>query len=866
MRLFMKKESNLLLFSSVALFASVLTAYRLITIPTDPKNAFFWGFSAGRLILVALATFISVLILGISLFLYFSQKSRKKIIQAIDDGLAKPIVSSTLIYLCGLGLALGIIVHLTPLKSLGDTRDQILRLIPLIDLIMVFAGLTFIAWFLWSDRQIEWRNLTARLQIFRYTAASGSIIFLIFIFVLITRIGITPDRSGWYPPGTPILFSQVVLAILILGIGIFIATKATKRPESSKIIQYGRKNIDILICGCLWIAAFVLWWSVPLRRPSYFSPTPVAPNYEYYPYSDGAEYDGYAQELLIGKGDQLGLIRRPLYAYFLAGLHLIVGQDYDKLITLQIAVFAAIPSVMYSLAKQLGNRAAGLVTAVLVILREHNSIVLTNVIEVTHSKLLLSEVPAMGLMLLLCFLVIRWLTHPDQKPNLAVLAGAVLGFLAMIRSQSIILAPVILLAAFWALRSNWRRIVVGLSLFVVGLCVTVVPWMIRSQQIAGRFVIEDTDKYIDLFASGYTFTPFESIVPLPGETRAEHYDRMVSQIASFIKEHPSEVLGFYAAHFFHNEIGKIVYLPLDLSFQDLRSYVNAMRFWKEPLGFLPSGSMILLILILGLISLGIASSYKKIKWLVLIPILICTAYSLSVVPARLSSGRFILPADWISQVFLSIGILEFGAIIFSLINAKGIIPTIIQRDEKQPTMNSKPTYRTWLVPALSLLVFGSGFALAPEMIPQRYPEKSTDELIGEYFSTGLTMDNGISYPREELEKFVSSNPNAILTIGSDLYPRFYNAGEYWGDENPFNLEARKFDRLQFDFIGRQPATILLPMQSPPQSFPMGVDILVIGCGYDFGVKAIAVKNVDQELALSSEPWYGLTCRKQGTPP
>ncbi len=862
----MKKEPLLVFFSSTSLFGAILTVYRLIMIPTDPENAFYWGFSAGRLILVALATFISVLILGISLFLYISQKSRKKIFQAIDYGLAQPKLSSTLLIMCGLGFALGMVIHLIPLKSMSDFRDQILRLIPLIDLIMFFAGLIFIAWFLWTDRQIEWRNLTARVQIFKYTAVSGAIIFLIFIFVLITRIGITPDRSGWYPPGTPILFSQVVLAILILGIGIVIAAQATKRSESSKIVQNGRKNIDILICGCLWIAAFVLWWSEPLRRPSYFSPTPVAPNYEYYPYSDGAEYDGYAQELLIGKGDQLGLIRRPLYAYFVAGLHLIVGQDYDKLITLQIGVFAVIPSVMYLLAKQLGNRAAGLVAAVLVILRERNSIALTNVIEVTHSKLLLSEVPAMGLMLLLCLLVIHWLTNPDKKPNLAVLAGAVLGLLAMIRSQSIILAPVILLAAFWALRSNRRRIVVGLSLFAVGLCVTIVPWMIRSQHIAGRFVIEDTDKYIDLFASGYTFTPYESIVTLPDETRVEHYDRMISQIASFIKEHPSEVLGFYAAHFFHNEIGKIVYLPLDLSFQDLRSYVNAMGFWKEPLGFLPSGSMILLIFILGLISLGIASSHKQIKWLVLIPILICTTYSLSVVPARLSSGRFILPADWISLVFLSIGILEFGAILFSLINVKGIIPTIIDRDEKQPTTSSKPSYWTWLVPALSLLVFGSGFAMAPEMIPQRYPLKSTDELIGEYFSTGLTLDNGISYPREELEKFVSSNPNAILTIGSDLYPRFYNVGEYWGDENPFNLEARKFDRLQFDLIGPQPATILLPMQSPPQSFPMGVDILVIGCGYDFGVKAIAVKNVDQEQALSSEPWYGLTCQKQGSLP
>jgi hypothetical protein len=862
----MKKESILSLFSSISLFAALVTGYRLITITADPKNAIFMGFSSARLILIASDITISLLLLGIIIILYLFQTTRSKIILSIDRALAQPIPSKIFLLLCGLGLAAGIVVRLTPLKSMGDSKDQILRLLPLIDLIMVFASLAVLAWFLWSGRKIETRIITADREMIRYTTVSGSIVFFIFIFIMITQIGITPDRSGWYPPGTPILFSQFVLAFLILGIGIVIATQVTKKPVSSKIIQYGRRNIDILICGGLWVAAFILWWSEPLRKPSYFSPTPVAPNYEYYPYSDGAEYDGYAQELLIGNGNQLGLIRRPLYAYFLAGLHLIVGQDYDQLITLQIAVLAIIPSLMYTLVRQLGNRAAGFVTAVLVLLREHNSIALTNIIEVSHSKLLLSEVPAMGLMLLLCILVIRWLTHPDEKLNLAVLAGAILGLLAMIRSQSIILAPVILLAAFWVLRPNRRRIVVGLSLFVVGLCVTIGPWMIRSQQIAGRFVIEDTDKYIDLFASGYTFTPYESIATIPGETRSEHYDRMVNQIMDFIKSHPREVFDFYSAHFFHNEIGKVVYLPLVLSFQDLRSYVNAMGFWKEPLRGLSLGSMLLLILNLGLISLGIAASYKKIKRLVLIPILICTAYSLSVIPARLSSGRFILPADWITEVFLAIGILEFGAILLALFNSKSNKLTFIQSDEMQPATNSKPAYRSWLFPTVLLLVFGTGFALTPELIPQKYPSKSKQEIIREYFSTGLKLDNGTSYSREELDEFTARYPNAILIIGSDLYPRFYKTGEYWGDDNPFNLEARKFDRLQFDLIGSQPATVLLPLKAAPQSFPMGVDILVIGCGYDFGVKALAVKNVDGEAALTADPWQGLSCQDQGTPP
>ena len=815
---------------------------------------------------MGIALSIAVVILGILLSLYFSPTLKKELLLAVQVGFDQPITSATLLIFCIAGLVMGIIIHLIPLKSWNDYQDQMIRLIPLIDLILVFAILTLILWFHWSGRQLEWRSIREWSEVLGYSVISGLVILLIVIFVLITRIGIEPDRSGWYPPGTPILFTQVILAYLIAGVGFLITAKLKKRTGILQIVEFGRKNSNTLICASLWLAAFLLWWSVPLRRPSYFSPTPVAPNYEYYPYSDGAEYDGYAQELLIGKGDQLGLIRRPLYAYFLASLHIIAGQDYDLLITLQIAVLALIPCLMYLLVNQLGNRSAGVVAAVLVILRERNSIALTNIIEVSHSKLLLSEVPAMGLMLLLCFLVIRWLASPGQRGGRTVLSGAVLGLLAMIRSQSLLLAPVILFCAAWYLKPDWRKVVRGIAFFILGLSVTIVPWMVRSQQIAGRYVIEDTDKYIDLFASGYSNTPYESISNLPGETPTGHYDRMVDQIASFITEHPEEVLDFYAAHFFHNEVGKIIYLPLALSFQDLRSYVNEMGFWKVPLATLPTGSVLLLVVNLGLMSLGIAAAYQKIKGLVSIPILISIGYSLSVVPARLSSGRFILPADWISVVFLSLGILEVTIILLSLVATKEVILSSIQSDFGRNSSHPKTNDRNWFLPVFILLVFGTGFALLPEMIPERFPDKSSEKIVNEQFSPGLKLDNGLTISQMDIHSFMADNTHAVLLIGSDLYPRYYKEGEYWGDDNPFNLEARKYDRLQFDLIGPQTATIFLPLSSPPESFSMGMDVMVIGCSYDFGVKALAVMTTDQAVAISTEPWQDFACQTQGTQP
>jgi hypothetical protein len=854
------KQSVLDVYLVLSVFVTLVTLIRLTLIPADPKNAILWGFSPFRLILMSGVFLLFVLLSSITIWLMLVSSFKDKTISFINDRIFGrrawrvflPVTSF-------LGLILSIAIHLIPATRLGVAEDQIQRVLPLVDWSILIACQTIVAQYIWLDQKILWGNVLQWKQVLIYTAVSAALLFVLAGIIVWTRIGIEPDRSGWYPPGTPILISQVLLALCSALVIVFLIGKIENRTAGLQAKIHRWINVKAIICITLWLTACLAWWAEPMKKPSYFAPPPVPPNNEYYPYSDGAEYDGYAQEVLIGKGDAMGLLRRPLYAFFLAGLHVLAGQDYDRILFLQTMVLGAIPVLIYLLTCRFSNRTAGLMAAVMVILRERNAIALTNVIEESHSKLLLSEMPTMALMLVLILLLVRWLEKPDRNPHLAVTAGGVLGAMILIRSQCLLIVPAVIVCAIWFHLPGLRKMVQGLLLLSLGLSIMVIPWVVRNYQVSGRLVVEDTGKYIDLFASGYTLTPSEIVRRIPGESAPEHYDRMQAQIIDFILTHPAEVARFYTSHFVHNEISTIIYLPLTPVLFDLRSYISQMRFWGEPLSALPSGSFAWLLINLGLIAVGMGSSYWKSRAIVFIPIIMSIAYSSSIITARLSSGRFILPIDWISIFFYSIGVVQLGLFILSLFTDRAI-PILMQ--DGQPPNPERVTKANGKIIGFTLLIIsllGLGFPLLTKIIPPRYPVTTPAELIRKQVGKGLITDNGLSISAEDLRTFLERQDTSVILYGRALYPSYYKEGDYWGDENIFNVEARKYSRLQFNLIGPRDSLTFIPLKSPPVSFPQAADVLVIGCLRRYGIEAIAVRVEDQPAVLAAFPWPGLVC-------
>jgi hypothetical protein len=552
-------------------------------------------------------------------------------------------------------------------------------------------------------------------------------------------------------------------------------------------------------------------------------------------------------------------MHRPLYAFFLAFLHQLAGLKNEGVILLQIAALAVIPILIYLIASNLGSRLGGLIAAILVIFREKNSIALTNVIEVSHSKLLLSDVPTMALILLFVYVLIRWLQDTDRKTYLAVLTGTALGLVVLIRSQALLLIPVVFLGLVIFHWKRWRKIFYDGSLFLLGLLVLIGPWVSRNYQVSGRVVVEDTEFYIRFLASGYR-TPEESIDIRPGEPFDEYYDRMKSQIADYIINHPGEVARRYTSHFLHNEIETIIYLPMSLKLYDLRLYVKQVGYWAKPLETFSFGSVILLIFNLGLISLGIGMAVERTKFVGLIPVLIHLGYSFSVVPTGQSGWRFILPVDWIALVYYSIGLVFLWGIIISIFTKKNAFPEpgieTIDVDINEPRGIHR---KKILQAAVASLILGLSFPVMEGVIPAKYPEKTPSEIIQEYIPESIKMESAGLIYSSNLDSFLSNNKDAVVLYGRALYPSFYEKGRFWGEENQYISRVKEYDRLQFSLIGPDRAQVYIPLARPPQSFPHGSDVVVIGCRIENSVKALLVLVIGQDEVLSISPWSGLTC-------
>src|SRR5690606_15209241 len=97
------------------------------------------------------------------------------------------------------------------------------------------------------------------------------------------------------------------------------------------------------------------------------------------------------------------------YVMLLAGAHALLGGNYNAITSAQVLVLALLPAVLYLLAARLHSRFAGLLLAGLVIVREVNSIALGGIINLSHAKLLMADLPAALALAAACLAAVAWL-------------------------------------------------------------------------------------------------------------------------------------------------------------------------------------------------------------------------------------------------------------------------------------------------------------------------------------------------------------------------------------------------------------------------------------------------------------------------
>lgn len=411
------------------------------------------------------------------------------------------------------GFAAAVFITLLPDLRAGAGAAIAERLLPAVVWVGGLGALTLAALVALHHGKAA-AGLLPRGRLFYSVLLIDGLIFFIWGWVARNILPGEAQRLGWNHLGAALIGSQVLLVwVASTALTALMGRSAAKEHPAAKGAAPRRAlrlPVDLGLAALIWAAAVLVWSTAPVT-PNWFLTRPVHPNFEYYPSSDARAYDVSAQTALIGEGytfyDQ-PYIRRSLLALYLTGLHLLAGQDYGRLIGLQIMVLALIPVCLFGIARRLHGRFAGLLLAGLVILREGNAIRLSADITTSNAKLIMADLPATLMAAAVFLMALHWLealraAAADDAASgrarlAALLCGGALGFSMLVRLETFTFFAALAVAGggvLWRERVRPPRARFGLwlqsgLLALIGVLMVISPWVYRNYDRTGKIFID----------------------------------------------------------------------------------------------------------------------------------------------------------------------------------------------------------------------------------------------------------------------------------------------------------------------------------------------------------------------------------------
>jgi hypothetical protein len=684
--------------------------------------------------------------------------------------------------------------------------------------------------------------------VFKASSVALGILLLLVIFIGLTGLGIKPDLVGWGwgDPGTPVLPGQVLL-MAAMSVGALVIGEILGRSLNKHLTARAKIAVDGLIFILLWLLTVWLWQAQPLT-PTFFAPKPVAPNFEFYPYSDAAKYEISAQELLIGMGFGSDVLR-PLYSLFLALSQLASGIGYTKILLWQIPILGLIPPLLFLLGKALVSRLAGVVIAGLALFHEINAIRLSSYVNVSHAKLLMSDLPTALGVIAFNVVLVYWWKAPKKHRTYPILAGGILALTMLVRIQVVVLVPGVLLPLMIAFWDRKGQFVLASVLLFVGMGCVLVPWLWRGQQASGNLSFDEAaqESQIGLIGVRYSLDPDSALgKSLPGESSSQYSQRMLDSALAFIRIHPLKALEFITSHLLHNQVSTLLTLPpsyasgvsvpyLETKFSrnwdqccSVRAYILELPYWRKWDGQLPENALPAMLFNLLLISIGFGTAWKRNGIVGLLPVWLSLCYALGNSLVRNSGWRFNLPVDWVGIFYFSLGLVQF--IVWSAMFFTNRVPQSNHESDNQTIEQTSVSF-PWKQAILFCVVFfliSAAIPFTEAVISERYSEGWLEQTLSEPNLKRELRQAGIS---NSLADFASENGLKLL-YGRALFPRYYGSNQGIPDSDWFAYVPRDYARLGFYLVGPDEENIVLPLEGNPTIFPHAVDVIVLGCSKD----------------------------------
>jgi len=627
---------------------------------------------------------------------------------------------------------------------------------------------------------------------------------------------------------------------------------------------------------------------------SYYAPGPYPPNYVFYPYSDAATYDIGAQYALIGLGlNGNQYFDKPFYLLFLALLHIAGGQGYLSVVQLQAVCLALFPALLFLTGKSLHSRTAGLLVGILAVIEETNAIEATLKIQVSTSRLMLTEVPTAFGIVLLSLVFIEWLKRPRSRLLVVLLAGGVLGTLVLTRTTTLILVPFLLVVIVMAFKRQWKGWLTAACLFVIGVAVVVGPWFVTNRTPDGRIFIEEKLRAVfetrydeigpvtsptvpaataasaaaaaatpeaTLQAAVPTNLPAASppasartpgaaspttVQPTPGTAQSPGIIQVINRAATLAQN----AMQFAPAHFFHNIALSPLILPLSLQYDDLNHTLDAAYWRTNWNGYLPPDKIILLAFNLLVIALGIGAATQSQKLAGWVPLLMLVVYHLSNGLGRTSGARYLVPVDWVVLFYFGVGLVQISAWGATLLGSR-LEPVSTGLAEVPTRANVRRLVLCGLLIAAGLMLAGLSVILVGKIYPVRYALQAPSQLLAETLGQGSLQKVGVE--EQEAANFIANG--GTIFQGRLLYPRFYDIGQ--GEPTSKNMPtfwSQNYGRLIFQVIGPVSRLVVLPLAASPEHIQDAADVTVIGCygANDVQAQALIIQGSPDVVYLRS---------------
>jgi len=627
----------------------------IISEGSDPKNALFFGYSAARLFLIVITA-----ISGAG-FLFFARRIHQK---GIPEQLQNKLNQHfAMLRILSIALFLvGVITVLIPSSSLGDYADFFKRILPTLIVVITLPFQFFVPSIFVNNRNLEKNVLRQSLIVFFMLAILAG-------FIALTKLGVTPDHYFWNVAGVPLSALELIIVLLITLI--FFHT-SNLISTSLKLSPY---SIDIGIALVIYIAGVWIWSQTPMVK-HFFMLRPAPPAFQYFPFSDARDLDLGSLSVINGYGINFGeYTDKPLYIIFLSVLHFFAGNDYNQLSLLHLYGMAFSLPAIYWLGHRFHSRQFGIAIALVILIRQRNAILLAHSLAGTNPRLLITELPTLLGIIILCNIIFSWLgnTKSSQRtwPN-ALLAGGILGALSLIRLNPIGLLPVIYVTILFALRKTGVKWFSQILIFTLGFLMVFTPWVLTGQDSNGQPYL--WIKIRNVIAVRYPDMPsIEENDQAHLRAKMNYYPRSFPSLGKKGQGIPFEEFPFFVInHSLHNMVTSWLALPDSLSpvDQDLktlikRPYLDEKQIWTWN-GKLEAGQVPFIALNLFFLAIGLGWSWSRWKWAGIFPTLVFITYTVTLGFARTSGSRYIVPIDWIVFFYYILGIIflieQFSAV------------------------------------------------------------------------------------------------------------------------------------------------------------------------------------------------------------